>query len=646
MPTQARDDLVTAPPIAEPVREGGSIHSNLVRRRVQGGIVIMLLIAACTPAPRASSSPDARDALNLMFQNKYSAAAARLQELIRRHPQDAQPHAAYALLLNYETRQKSALDEAQTAARLAPGDGYVLTVLTRVQDWNNNLTGALSAGTQAIKAAPTSAVAHAFYGEALADAGRYPEAARELKTAVTLAGKTGAAYDRAEAERDWANYYQDRKDYPQALTHFKLAASTQPGWVERLLELARFSINRGDLPAATSYLERTVQLSPDDAGLREQLGTVALFAQDYPVAKAAYQAALRLQPRNALDLSVLGDIAVALDRDPTAAVADERAAIEAQPTDAEAGAYLVAVLRYLQGNEAGAVAAAQHSVVPPAGTATAIAYLDLDQEALDRQALALSALNYYRALAGLPPVTASPVIHQSALAHAFYTLFNGADPQLRDLGIHNEVKGDLGYTGDNQLARAEHFGYPPHSMGEVITHRDDPQAAVSDWIDSVYHRLPLLRADVVELGYGDAYLDSQRIQVMDLSFRERSTGRIIVYPAPDQRDVPTTFNGNEIPDPAPNATYPIGYPVTATFDRLATVVVNGYHLRDPAGTDLPGHILRPSDKDMENSFAFMAATPLNPGTTYSMDLSGTIDGAAFHRTWRFTTAGTGVTPNV
>ena len=646
MPTRARNDLVTADPIAEPVGEGSSIHSTVVRRRVQAGMVVVLLIAACTPVPRASSSPDARDALNLMFQNKYSAAAARLQDLIRTHPQDAQPHAAYALLLNYETRQKSALDEAETAARLAPGNGYVLTVLTRVQDWNNNLTDALRTGAQAIKAAPAAAIAHAFYGEALADAGRYPEAARELKTAATLAGKTGAVYDRAEAERDWANYYQDRKDYPQALTHFKLAASTQPGWVERLLELARFSINRGDLPAATSYLERTVQLSPDDAGLREQLGTVALFAQDYPVAKAAYQAALRLQPRNALDLSILGDIAVALDRDPAAAVADERAAIAAQPTDAEAGAYLVAVLRYLQGNEPAAVAAAQHSVAPPAGSATAVAYLDLDQEALNRQAVALAAVNRYRGLAGLPPVTASPVIHQSALSHAFYTLFNGADPQLRDLGIHNEVKGNLGYTGDNQLARAEHFGYAPHSMGEVITHRDDPQAAVSDWIDSVYHRLPLLRADLVELGYGDASLDSQRIQVMDLSFRERSTGRIIVYPAADQQDVPTAFNGNEIPDPAPNATYPIGYPVTATFDRLATVVVSGYHLRDPAGTDLPGSVLRPSDKDMENSFAFMASTPLNPGTTYSMELSGTINGAAFHRLWRFTTAGTGVAPNV
>ncbi|HYM49124.1 MAG TPA: CAP domain-containing protein [Candidatus Limnocylindrales bacterium] len=614
------------------------------RRRLCAGIIAGLLLAACAPGPAASSSPGTV-ALNLMFQNQYSAASARLVDQLRAHPTDAQSHAAYALLLNYESKQKPALQEAETALKLAPADGYVLTVLTRVQDWNNNVSQAISRGAQAVKASPSSALAHAFYGEALADGGQYATAQAELRKAATLAGQSRVAYERAEAERDWANYYQDRKDYPQALAHFKLAATDQPQWVERVLELARFSINRQDLPGATAYLQRAVQISPDDAGLREQLGTVALFAQDYGVAKSAYQAALRLQPRNALDLMMLGDIAVALDRSPSTGADDERAAVSAEPTNAEAGAYLVAILRYLQGNESAAVAAAQHSVAPPTASGTAVAYLDLDQEALNRQAVALSAVNRYRQIAGLAPVPASAIIHQSALAHAFYTFFNGADPQLLNLGIHNEVKGDLGYTGDNQLARAEHFGYAPHSMGEVITHRDDPQAAVSDWIDSVYHRLPLLRADVLELGYGDAYLDSMKIQVMDLSFRERSTGRIIVYPAADQQDVPVAFNGNEIPDPAPSATYPIGYPVTATFDRLANVVIGTYHLRDPSGADLPGYVLRPKDPDMENSFAFMALTPLKANTTYSMELSGTQNGIAFHKLWSFHTAaaGTGVT---
>jgi len=47
-----------------------------------------------------------------MFENKYAAATTQLQDLIRAHPQDAKDHATYALVLNYQTKQKPALDEA------------------------------------------------------------------------------------------------------------------------------------------------------------------------------------------------------------------------------------------------------------------------------------------------------------------------------------------------------------------------------------------------------------------------------------------------------------------------------------------------------------------------------------------------------
>jgi Tfp pilus assembly protein PilF len=596
------------------------------------------LLAACDPVAPKPSGPSAQSALDLMFQNKYAAASAQLQDLIKAHPQDAKDHATYALVLSYQTKLKPALDEAQAAQKLAPNDGFVLTVLTRVEDWNGALQSAALEGAAAIKAAPNSALARAFYGEALADVSRYDEATKQLTKGADLA-KTGSAYDRGEVERDWANYYRDQKDYTQELNHLKLAAGAQPSWVERLLELARFSIARQDLSGATQYLQRAATQSPEDAGLREQLGDVALFAYNYDVAKSAYQAALKLQPRSALDLKMLGEFAVAVDKDPTAAAKDERAAIAAEPTDQEAGAYLVAVLRYLSKDEAAALQAAKQTVAPGgAGTAPAATFVDLDKAALDRQAVALATVNAYRKLAGLAPVTSSPVIHQSALAHAFYTFFNGALPSIQGLGIHNEVAAGQGYTGDNQATRAQHFGYTPPSMGEVITHRSEPVGAVADWIDSVYHRFPLLRADLVELGYGDAYLGPLAVQVMDTSYREKTTGRVILYPAPNQVNVPPAFNGNEIPDPAPNASYPIGYPVTATFDRNSKVTIGAFHFRDPSGTDLPGITLRPTDPDMENSFAYLANVPLAAGTTYTADLTYTVNGKAGRAVWKFTTA--------
>jgi len=160
----------------------------------------------------------------------------------------------------------------------------------------------------------------------------------------------------------------------------------------------------------------------------------------------------------------------------------------------------------------------------------------------------------------------------------------------------------------------------------------------------VYHRFPLLRADLLELGYGDAYLGPMTVQVMDLSYRETASGRVILYPADNQVNVPTAFNGNEIPDPAPNASYPIGYPVSATFDRNARVTISAFHLLDPSGTELPGTSLQPGN-ETENSFAFLANVPLQAGTTYTAELTYTLNGIAGRRLWHFsTTAGPSPTP--
>ena len=138
-----------------------------------------------------------------MFQNRYAAATTQLQDLIKAHPQDAKDHAVYALVLNYETKQKAALDEAKKAQSIAPHDGFVLTILTRVEDWNDDVQSAARDGAAAVKAVPDSTLAHVFYGEALADVGQYADAQTQLKKGADLA-KKGSDYDKAEVDRNWA----------------------------------------------------------------------------------------------------------------------------------------------------------------------------------------------------------------------------------------------------------------------------------------------------------------------------------------------------------------------------------------------------------------------------------------------------------
>jgi hypothetical protein len=66
------------------------------------------------------------------------------------------------------------------------------------------------------------------------------------------------------------------------------------------------------------------------------------------------------------------------------------------------------------------------------------------------------------------------------------------------------------------------------------------------------------------------------------------------------------------------------------------VTIGAFHLRDPSGADLPGISLPPGN-ETENSFAFLANVPLNPSTTYTADLTYTLNGFAGHKTWLFTT---------
>src|SRR3989475_12491443 len=134
-----------------PLTSFSSMPDKLGSVRRRGAVLVLFaLLAACDSVTPKPNGPSAQSALDLMFKNKYAAATAQLQDLIRAHPQDARDHASYALVLNYETKQKPALDEALKAQKLAPSDGFVLTVLTRVEDWNNDLQSAARDGAAAI----------------------------------------------------------------------------------------------------------------------------------------------------------------------------------------------------------------------------------------------------------------------------------------------------------------------------------------------------------------------------------------------------------------------------------------------------------------------------------------------------------------
>ncbi|HEV1997733.1 MAG TPA: Ig-like domain-containing protein, partial [Candidatus Dormibacteraeota bacterium] len=252
---------------------------------------------------------------------------------------------------------------------------------------------------------------------------------------------------------------------------------------------------------------------------------------------------------------------------------------------------------------------------------------------------ALRALNGTRAIAGLSPVHIDTRISSGATAHAYWWLFNLSLPAVKGLGIHREVPGTPGYTGVTMRDRSTRFGYPQASMAEDITHRGDPAAAIKDWVDSVYHRFPLMIPTLDAIGFGEATGGGLPIEVLDMGYRNEAgdARQTVAYPASGQTDVPAAFLGNELPDPVPpGGKYPTGYPVTLNFNQFVNVVTQVSEVRDPAGKVVAGYVL-PATHAEENVLTILPREPLQKNTTYRVHVAGTIDGTAFARDWSFKT---------
>ncbi|HEV3262789.1 MAG TPA: CAP domain-containing protein, partial [Gemmataceae bacterium] len=119
----------------------------------------------------------------------------------------------------------------------------------------------------------------------------------------------------------------------------------------------------------------------------------------------------------------------------------------------------------------------------------------------------LVAVNAYRRLAGLQPVTVDADLCRGCLAHARYLVRNTGHPSLQGLGMHMEDDTLPGYTPEGQKA----------GKGSVITNDGTPGDSVAGWMATLYHRLPLLNPRLRTIGFGYARLpDQQWMSVMDL----------------------------------------------------------------------------------------------------------------------------------
>lgn len=166
-----------------------------------------------------------------------------------------------------------------------------------------------------------------------------------------------------------------------------------------------------------------------------------------------------------------------------------------------------------------------------------------------------AALTRIRAMAGLPALDCLDTISLASKAHADYSARNST------FG-HTEVAGQPGFTGASFCERLRAAKFVGECTGEVMSQQTGSLSIDGrfGYLNSIYHRGPLLRIESSYYGYGSA----EAVSVLDLARPAGTPARSpqVVWPPNGAAHVLTTFHAS---DEKPNPVEPleeVGSPVT------------------------------------------------------------------------------------
>jgi len=267
-------------------------------------------------------------------------------------------------------------------------------------------------------------------------------------------------------------------------------------------------------------------------------------------------------------------------------------------------------------------------------------YSGAPQAAVD----ALHAMNALRARACVPGAQLESHVVASSQNHATYYATNAA-AYAGGLSPHQEASGYPGYTGVNFYDRMTAAGFTGSAMFETMAFVANPSGAVSEWLNTVFHRVPMLHPNMTVFGYGSSSADSRPNDVCDYgSGTAASTSAVIVWPPPGATAVPGSFDISEegpTPPAPPGGGTTTGPIVSVFFASGSSGTITSHSIRDASGNPLPDTMIAPNDPTygpyMMGSYSFYAAGPAASGTTFTIAIAGAVGGQSFTKTWTFTT---------
>lgn len=272
-------------------------------------------------------------------------------------------------------------------------------------------------------------------------------------------------------------------------------------------------------------------------------------------------------------------------------------------------------------------------------------------DAPEQAVAALAVVNNYRVPAGAGCATMVPEINKAATAHcAYYAMFAMGDMCVAN--PHLEVTGCAGFTGATPGDRMKAAGYSSFGGGEVMAFVNSAQGSVDTWVNSVWHRVPILDPWTTHLGYGSSATKACDTIDFGRGTTPAPNNTVVVYPYDGQTNIPLAFNGQyEGPMPPMPGT---GWPSSAPISVYAQKIMVTEHVLTKDGDPTPiEHVWLDSQaeivaqdmrRQLTNVVFMYANKPFEANTKYRVKVSGTYGGGALMKEWTFTSGAAATRP--
>ncbi len=268
------------------------------------------------------------------------------------------------------------------------------------------------------------------------------------------------------------------------------------------------------------------------------------------------------------------------------------------------------------------------------------------------EAAARARVDLRRTQIGLPSLPLNAELQTAARGHASYLTTNNLSGH-----VQNAAQFPSGFTGTSPSDRIAATGYKEIAAadgsrslttGEVVARGPlRGENAVESLITAIYHRLGIFGTTYDEQGAGIVQ-GKQGVTVVNFGSRKSprpaaTTGWVGVYPFDGQAGVSVDFYANEESPrpPVPTNLNRVGYPVSLQIDAAKSLTVSTFTLAPVGGSPLQAQVMSKGGGDANMPASAAALVPLEVllyGTTYEAKFSGSVEGTALAKTWRFTTA--------